>query len=272
MEEKRERMFTQTLDRIIPGQKHHFKRGGHTHSSISSHTGTRCNPLGLAMLTGFKAGVKVLIEAMPTALLDSVCASWLDGHDIDMERTPLGVALAFDSPSALAALLARGANPNEICERSPGGTNALVPTPVTPVALAVHSNNPALLEALLNAGAKRDVSFTFEWKPCTALELARKRGYQECVRVLQGEAAEVALAEAKSDKDKWAAMSVGDVCIHFARLGASDECLAHLRKEQVDGEKLRRIPRQDLHDLIGLSPSIIEQHERWKQEGGSHPH
>lgn len=213
------------------------------------------------MVTGFKGAVQIVAEAMAEqdrGLLNSYCASWLAGKECALQRTPIGVAISFDSMSSLQVLLRCGADTNLICEHNNEST-AWIPTPV---ALAVHTDNPAMLEVLLNAGAQRDATFTYDFKKFTPMQLAKEMGRSNCERVLSGVAAEVAIADEKDEQRRLAAVTVEDVISYFREeLCCSEKSVVMLKKERVDGVRLHRIHRDDLHDLLLLPWEIIEQYE-----------
>lgn len=91
------------------------------------------------MLTGFKDGAFFLFQEK-LFVANGVVAQWLYGSDPEVERTAIGTALSFDSPSLLKAALQAGENPDSDCE---WGTYV---KRVTPVESAIASESYVALE------------------------------------------------------------------------------------------------------------------------------
>lgn len=90
-------------------------------------------------------------------------------------------------------------------------------------------------------------------------------GEELCRLVLSGVPSEVAKEKMGRTKRFFEKMSEDAVCKHFLELGASEECCKYIRREEVDGAKLFRMPHEDLHDVCRISNDVIGKHIEWME-------
>ena len=71
----------------------------------------------------------------------------------------------------------------------------------------------------------------------------------------------------RKDMESW---SVEDVAFHFLELGATDEILEKIEKEQIDGDALSVMTEEDLKEIVPII-GVRLRHRKWVEKAKRSP-